>query len=1407
MGIVYEAEQVSLGRHVALKVLGQKKLIDPRQRRRFEREARSAAKLHHTNIVPVFGVGENDGLPYYVMQFIQGLGLDSVLEELKRLQKTASASHPAARPDGPAPNRDLSAANVARSLLTGGFAVTADEEPAADVPSANDANAATESPHAPLEQPTPCSGSLSLSGSSVTLPGQGAPGATPPRHKPTYWQSVAQIGVQVADALDYAHKQGILHRDIKPSNLLLDLRGTVWVTDLGLAKASDQEDLTHTGDIVGTLRFMPPEAFEGKSEARSDVYSLGLTLYELLALRPAFDEKERNQLVKQVTTAEPPRLDRLSRSIPRDLVTIVHKAIERDVGQRYASAGELAGDLRRFLDDEPIHARRMGSLERTRRWCRRNPAVAALTAAVVAVTLLGFTLVTWKWQEAVANEALANASAADALARQREADAARADALQKAAELQKLHEKLRVVGYGTQAGLAQLSWDAKNVRRVRELVDQMRPAPDDTDLRDFEWRYLYRVCNAEVAAVTPQGRNASMETPVRAADGKHWLVISPEPLLPTVTAFRVDIRTGAKGRTLTQQARRMIWHRDGKRVLVLAPRQQPAAGIKFPVPMQVGVWDVDTGMLAAQHPVGDTTNDIAISAAGDRFATIGPIEATIWNVPGGKVQFKLTWAADLELQRMAFSPGGRFLIGEFQQVDQKKGPADTPAAPVIACRVWDAGTGKLVDSLSRSISETRFGPFFNDDSARVLLDTKKGGLQVVDTVSGKTVFTTPVFTLAHQISPDGTCVAAVVAGQLGEPALLKVWNVDDGNELMAVGFASGLGDTTWTGERFFGLESPLAFSDDGNRLACIAREMENLGVVQVWDVERGEQLATFAGYENFTFSAQFGPDADQVVTLGSDQDGVARFKLWRVADQRTVPLPTQSGYPPALAVSPDGKRLLTAPRNLNLRSVQPKGAAAAPPTLADVATGQTLATLPALPWFSATAAACSPDGACWAVGGGGSDDAPGQLRILNATGAPVTTLSLPPGLFLNARFSPDGKWLAAAVAPIGTGLFAIGKTRSSPRVSVRLWQVASWREGLTLEDAGGLLAFSPDGQSLAVAGFLSNVELPNVESWLTRAGIDAPGLKIFDLQTGQARTLKLPAGPVAALAFSPNGQRLFVAADRTVKALDARTGQELVTFKGHAKPVQTLAVHPGGKRLATGSADGSIKLWDLTTGHELLTLKAHATPVFYLDFCVGGQRLVSAGQSERVRFWDAPPPTPLQESQFIIRDLEQTQVLQEDLIAAIEQRADLTPPIRAAALQLARDWQPSGDTLNNLCWAVVMKASRSPEDVQLALKRAAVLARIEPGNTNDLNTVAAVEYRAGQYEKSIATMLRVLEMHKSRHSKVLYEDIVFLAMAHYQLGQRQQAEAYYAQLPKLLGANPVDVELLSAEVQAMFAPK
>jgi WD40 repeat protein len=204
-----------------------------------------------------------------------------------------------------------------------------------------------------------------------------------------YWQSVARVGMQVADALAHAASQGVLHRDIKPSNLLLDDTGNVWVTDFGLAKAdSDGDNLTHTGDIVGTLRYMAPERFNGQGDLRSDVYSLGLTLYELLTLRPAFDEADRNKLVKQVMYDEPVRPRKINPRVPRDLETVVLKAIARDPAHRYETPAEMAADLERFVEDRPVKARHVSEAEKFWRWCRRNPGMAALGGVLATVLLM-----------------------------------------------------------------------------------------------------------------------------------------------------------------------------------------------------------------------------------------------------------------------------------------------------------------------------------------------------------------------------------------------------------------------------------------------------------------------------------------------------------------------------------------------------------------------------------------------------------------------------------------------------------------------------------------------------------------------------------------------------------------------------------------------------------------------------------------------------------------------------------------------------------------------------------------------------------------------------------------------------------------------------------------------------------
>ncbi len=162
---------------------------------------------------------------------------------------------------------------------------------------------------------------------------------------------------------------------------------------------------------------MAPERFQGKCDARSDVYALGLTLYELLALRPAFSAVDRHELMRRVMSEEPERLRGLVPHLPRDLETIVHTAIAREPSARYASAAALAEDLQRFLDDKPIKARRVSAAEQAWRWGRRNPGVASLTACLLLVLGAGLAGVTLQWRQAVAN--LSAAETANRTARAR----------------------------------------------------------------------------------------------------------------------------------------------------------------------------------------------------------------------------------------------------------------------------------------------------------------------------------------------------------------------------------------------------------------------------------------------------------------------------------------------------------------------------------------------------------------------------------------------------------------------------------------------------------------------------------------------------------------------------------------------------------------------------------------------------------------------------------------------------------------------------------------------------------------------------------------------------------------------------------------------------------------------------
>lgn len=386
MGVVYEAEQQSLKRRVALKVIQSDITRSPQQLQRFQREAESAANLHHTNIVPVFGIGQEDGVHYYAMQFIDGLPLTDVITQLRADRQPvpkpiagdstfagnindSHAVFPAEGSQHSLPSHEARAV----TLIT---AAQAEGVQSAESKLSNELNE--------QQRKTPTAApQVTAHPTAFVEPLLGQP------NSPSYFSNVARLGVQVAEALSYAHEHGILHRDIKPSNLMLDRSGTVWIADFGLVKTADDDGLTKTGDVLGTVRYMAPEQLEGQADVTSDLYSFGLTLFEMLTLRPAFEGDQHATLHQRLKQRDVPRLRSVNPAIPRDLETIVLKATARDREARYPTAAALADDLQRFVDDRPIRARRVFLWERAWRWSRHNPALATAmgTVAVLLVVI------------------------------------------------------------------------------------------------------------------------------------------------------------------------------------------------------------------------------------------------------------------------------------------------------------------------------------------------------------------------------------------------------------------------------------------------------------------------------------------------------------------------------------------------------------------------------------------------------------------------------------------------------------------------------------------------------------------------------------------------------------------------------------------------------------------------------------------------------------------------------------------------------------------------------------------------------------------------------------------------------------------------------------------------------------
>ena len=579
MGVVYEAEQMSLRRRVAVKILPFAALLDQRQLERFRNEARAAAMLKHPNIVSVYSVSCERSVHFYAMELVEGRSIAELLQETSG-DRTGGRLPPDSPTRFPTSDPDVDTRSLANLTTT------------------HDSKA-------------------------------------------DYFRLIATLGLQLSDALQYAHEQGVVHRDIKPSNLMIDNRGNPWITDFGLAQIQGNNQLTMSGDVVGTLRYMSPEQAVGTKllDHRTDIYSLGISIYELLIKRPAFSGTMRHRLLDDVVHQQPTRPRQVDSTIPLDLETIVLKAIAKEPEGRYASATEMADDLRRFLEHKPIQARRASRSEWVCRWARRNPVMAFLVTIVTSLLVLlavGGPLVAFRQHD--------------------------------------LSEKTRAQNYVLSINAADNAWKLGDVQRTRQLLSQHIPALGESNLRGFEWHFLWGRCD--------QIRNIPMLPHPETVDS---IAYSPNGRT-LVTASRDGFLR--LWDTDTQSLKRQARERDAElRAVAYAPngRLIAAAGTEGYLRLY-DAQDLEEGPVLHGHQ--QRIQSLAFSIDSTQIASAGNDSFVIlWSLEheGGDWQPELLSNHDSWVTVVAFSPDGKLLASS-----SKDGTVN----------LWGLPDGKLLRRLS-----------------------------------------------------------------------------------------------------------------------------------------------------------------------------------------------------------------------------------------------------------------------------------------------------------------------------------------------------------------------------------------------------------------------------------------------------------------------------------------------------------------------------------------------------------------------------------------------------------------------------------------------------------------------------------------------------------------------------------
>ncbi len=1174
MGVVYEAEQISLGRRVALKVLPRHVGADRMTLERFRREARAAARLHHTNIVPVFEVGQDGDVRFYAMQFIQGQSLDAVISELRhlRIQSQSRGSS-----DDKAKSRRETRAlapSVAHSILTGGFQPEGDvrptsatvDEPTAAKPvsaalalaraAADDAGATEARPSA---ESAPDSSSSPTPISSAVLPGGTQISAAETSHR-VLLRSAAHIGRQAASALAHAHARGVIHRDIKPSNLLLDTDGVVWVADFGLAKAED-DGLTQTGDVLGTIRYMAPERFSGQADARSDLYALGLTLYELLFLRPAFDSPNRLALIDLVKNVDPPRPGSIDPRIPLDLETIVLKAIEKDPKARYASADALNEDLRRFLADEPILARQISTAERYWRWARRNPWIATLgglLTAVLAVVTVGSIVAASYFRSLAGRESLANQKS-------QKAEKA-AVAAQKQALLERDTSLRLSAGLSLDKGLA-LADEGHADGGLLWMLKALKTAPDDAEefRKMVRWNLgawlgqvhkTLRIIDIGGASTcrlfSPDGasfatgfspREHSLKTPIDLWDTASGRKLSSLPGAFAPFAFRPD----GKALVATAYDRKYMVAIDlvTRRVLWTTP-QLPgdgASAISFSLDGSTvfasgsdkpGIkWllrlDVATGRQRGEPFRCSGSMVVAPDGATVAFGRTEKGEAylDVHELLSGRRTASLR-AGGPGVWEFCFSPEGKSLFIVVV-------PAPGGNHNHLFGQIWGLETGRPT---TPPMEDTN-GPIFTPAGDRLV--TQTSNLRLVRDATGR-------------VRGSGLAAAGGIASH------------PDGRTLLAV-------------------------SDHTVRLWQISAEAEPVAGGGT------EMQASMSGFPpsrqtRDSKSSYVGLRMDGKISVSRDKGAHERelIQLSDPASGRPIGRPARhsAGWVVrAFSFSPDGLSFAT--------GSYPPGRVLGELRLWDAITGRLLlAPMPHTNWVAAVA--FHPDGKLVAAG-----DYNGFVRIWDTANGKETGRPLPQGdIVQSLAYSPDGKMLAVGLANDHNG-----------KSGIRLWDAA------TREKIGELLPtteyvthinFGPDGRVLLAGTNCST--------------------RLWDATRGQA--LGEPIVGEGPGGFRPDGQAFLTLEDGTVKLRDAATGAVLARLLTASSPARCAAFRGDRGLVAAGFDDGAVRLCDPVTSQPVGPPRFMRRPVAKVAFTSDGRSVAVIDAHGESRTW--PVPLPLEDS-------------------------------------------------------------------------------------------------------------------------------------------------------------------------------